>query len=133
MTHYVLDSYALLAYAEKEIGCDEVGEILKMSLDGRARIFLSVINWGEMYYIALREGGKVTAEEYRTTFASYPITVVDADQELTLHAAYFKAFNKFSYADAFAAALTLMKDGVLVTGDPEFKPLEGKIKLKWLG
>ena len=133
MTHYVLDSYALLAYAEKEIGCDEVGEILKMSLEGRARISLSVINWGEMYYIALREGGKVTAEEYRTTFASYPITVVDADQELTLHAAYFKAFNKFSYADAFAAALTLMKDGVLVTGDPEFKPLEGKIKLKWLG
>lgn len=133
MTHYVLDSYALLAYAEKEIGCDEVGEILKMSLDGRARIFLSVINWGEMYYIALREGGKVTAEEYRTTFASYPITVVDADKELTLHAAALKAFNKISYADAFAAALTLMKDGVLVTGDPEFKPLEGKIKLKWLG
>ncbi len=27
---YVLDSYALLAYAEKEKGVDEVGDILKL-------------------------------------------------------------------------------------------------------
>jgi len=133
MTQYVLDSYALLAYAEKENGCDEVGEIFKMSLEGQAKIFLSVINWGEMYCIALREGGMVIAEEYRTTFASYPITMVAADEEMTLQAANFKAFNKISYADAFAAALTLMKDSVLVTGDSEFKALEGKIKIKWLG
>jgi hypothetical protein len=35
-------------------------------------------------------------------------------------------------ADAFAAALAKEKKAELVTGDPEFKPLEKEIKVKWL-
>ncbi len=132
MTQYVLDSYALLAYAENEKGGDQVSEILKMSLDKRAIVFLSVINWGEMYYIALREGGESVAEAYRHTFESYPITIMDATKELTLLAAHFKAFNKLSYADAFAAALTKTKKATLITGDPEFKSLEGDLDIKWI-
>ncbi|PKL84363.1 MAG: VapC toxin family PIN domain ribonuclease [Ignavibacteriae bacterium HGW-Ignavibacteriae-3] len=132
MKGYVLDSYALIAYAEGEKGVDEVAEILKQSLSGKAEIFLCVINWGEMYYIALREGGKERAELYRNTLARYPITIVEANKELTLQAAQFKAFHKMSYADAFAAALAKSKKAVLVTGDKEFKPLEGEIKIYWI-
>jgi predicted nucleic acid-binding protein len=35
-------------------------------------------------------------------------------------------------ADAFAAALAKERKGELVTGDPEFKPLEREIKIHWL-
>ena len=35
-------------------------------------------------------------------------------------------------ADAFAAALAKEKKAELVTGDPEFKPLEGEIGLEWI-
>ena len=52
MKRYVLDSYSLLAYAENEKGVDEVGDILKKALNGQAELFLCVINWGEMYYLA---------------------------------------------------------------------------------
>lgn len=132
MKRYVLDSYSLLAYAENERGADVVGDILKKALDDKAELFLCVINWGEMYYIALREGGKERAEIYKNTFARYPITIVEANEELTLQAAEYKAANKISYADAFAAALTKLKRAQLVTGDREFKSLESEIKTFWI-
>ena len=132
MKRYVLDSYSLLAYAEDEKGADSVEDILTKALDNQAEIFLSVINWGEMYYIALREGGKERAELYRETFARYPITIVEANKELTLQAAHFKANYKISYADAFAAALAKNRKAVLVTGDKEFKSLENEIKINWI-
>jgi uncharacterized protein len=132
MKRYVLDSYSLLAYAEDEKGADVVEDILTKALDNQAEIFLSVINWGEMYYIALREGGKERAELYRETFARYPITIVEANKELTLQAAHFKANYKISYADAFAAALAKNKKAVLATGDKEFKSLENEIKINWI-
>jgi ribonuclease VapC len=132
MKRYVLDSHALLAYAEGEGGAKQVADILKEGLANKAELFQSVINWGEMYYIALREGGKERAELYRNTFARYPITIVEANKELTLQAAYYKANYKISYADAFAVALAKNRKAIFVTGDKEFKTLENEIKINWI-
>jgi predicted nucleic acid-binding protein len=37
-----------------------------------------------------------------------------------------------SYADAFAAALAKIKKADLVTGDNEFKALDGDIRISWV-
>lgn len=132
MKKYVLDSYALIAYSEGENSGIFVKELLKRASFYEVEVFVSIINWGEMYYIALREGGRERAELYRSVISNYPITIVEANKELTLIAAEFKAFNKISYADAFAAALTIHRKGILVTGDKEFKSLEKKIKIHWI-
>ncbi len=132
MRKYVLDSYAVIAYAKNEKGGDEVAELISKALTSDVELYLSVINWGEIYYITLRNQGKDKAELFKTTLARFPITIVDANKELTAHAAEFKAFNKMSYADAFAAALAKIKKAVLVTGDKEFKALEKEIKISWI-
>jgi len=132
MRRYVLDSFALLAYCEGEEGGKKVAEIFKNALDHEADICLCVVNWGEMYYIALREGGEQLAELYRKTLKKYPMTLVDADSDLTLQAARFKAAHKMSYADAYAAGLAKLKKAELVTGDKEFKPLAKEIKIHWI-
>jgi len=129
---YVLDSYALIYYMEGEKGAEIVANILKSALIDKAEIFMSVINWGEIYYIALREQGEKVASLYLKTINRYPIKIIDADKSLTLEAAKFKAFNKMSYADAFAAALAKIQKAKLVTGDKEFKTLENKIKIVWI-
>ena len=129
---YVLDSYALISYMEGEKGAEIVANILKSALIDKAEIFMSVINWGEIYYIALREQGEKVASLYLKTINRYPIKIIDADKSLTLEAAKFKAFNKMSYADAFAAALAKIQKAKLVTGDKEFKTLENKIKIVWI-
>lgn len=132
MKRFVLDSYSVMAYAEGEQGADFVEDLFVKALDDRAMLMMSVVNWGEMYYIALRQGGEERAELYRTTLQKYPIEIIDADQNTTIEAAHFKAFHKISYADAFAAALAKTRKAQLVTGDPEFKTLEKLVSLFWI-
>ena len=60
------------------------------------------------------------------------IDIVDADWPLTRQAAAFKARGNIAYGDCFAAALAKNRKAELITGDPEFKALEGEIKISWL-
>ena len=132
MKRYVLDSYALIACFEGEDGAQTVASIFKDALANKAEINVCVVNWGEIYYIALREGGEERAELYKSTIAKYPITIDDATKELTLQAARYKAYHKLSYADAFAVALAKLQKAELVTGDKEFRPMENEIKIHWI-
>jgi predicted nucleic acid-binding protein len=64
-----------------------------------------------------------------------PIKLIDRiDEELLLTAAGLKVRHPISYADSFAAALAMIKNCPLLTGDPEFRPLEtqGIINIEWL-
>jgi len=132
LPEYVLDSYSLISYVEGEKGAQKVSDIIKQGLIDKAEIFMSVVNWGEIYYIVLREQGEKVASLYLKTINRYPIKIIDADKSLTLEAAKFKAFNKMSYADAFAAALAKIQKAKLVTGDKEFKAVEGDIRIVWI-
>jgi len=54
---------------------------------------------------------------------------------LARQAALFKSGKKISYADCFAAALALAKlrKAELVTGDRDFKQVEGEVQVLWIG
>ncbi len=129
---FVFDSYAMIAYLEGEKGAETVAKILKDALNDRAEILMSVVNWVEIYYIVLREQGENGANLYLKTIDRYPIKIVDADKESTLAAGRIKAFNKLSYADAFAAALSISQKAKLVTGDKEFAKVKPKLNIIWL-
>ena len=132
MKDFILDSYALLSYCEGEPGARDVAGFLKKALSKRVRLYLSVVNWGKMYYIAQREGGIERAELYRSTIAKYPVKILIADLDQTLQAALFKGTFKISYADAYAAALAKLRKATLITGDKEFSPLEKEIRIHWI-
>ena len=128
----VLDSYSLIAYFEGEAGKDTVIEVFRSARDSGKDLFLSVVNWGEVFYIALREEGRERADEVAHLMSTLPIQVVPADLELAKQAAEFKAMKKMSYADCFAAALAKLRKAELVTGDKEFKQVEGEVKVAWI-
>lgn len=129
----VLDSYSLIAYFEGEAGKDTMIEVFRSARDSGKALFLSVVNWGEVYYITLREAGREQADHVAHIISTLPIHIVPADLELTKQAAEFKAEHKMSYADCFAAALAKSKSKAeLVTGDKEFKQVEGEVKILWL-
>ena len=71
-----------LFYLEGEKGAETVAEILKDALNDKAEILMSVINWGEIYYIVLRELGEKTAKLYLQTIERYPIKIVAASSNL---------------------------------------------------
>ena len=132
MTKYVLDSFAMIAYFEDEPGADKVSEILSVVMTRKAKGFMSVINWGEMYYNTMREQGVEEAESVLTQFDKYSIQIVEADKRLTYEAAKLKARYKIAYADCFAAALCLSLNASLITGDPEFKKLAHELSVEWI-
>ena len=134
MATKVLDSYALMALFNDEAGADEVERLLLKAERGSLKLFMCVVNWGEIYYSVMRGVSSELAEEKAKEIAGMPIELVPVDSDLRLVrlAAIFKATKKMSYADCFAAALAKLRSAELVTGDPEFKAVEGEITIGWL-
>jgi len=128
----VLDSYSLLAYIEGEAGAEQMIEIFRVARDSGRSLFLSVVNWGEVYYITMREAGHERADEVAHLISTLPIQVVPADLDLTRQAAELKSKHRMSYADCFAAALARQRKAELVTGDRDFRQVEGEVKILWL-
>ncbi len=132
MSTKVLDSWALLAFFKGEPAGETVEDLLQKAAFDHVRLLLCVVNWGEVYYGMWRASGPDAARKVAEDISRLPVEVVEADMQLSRQAAIFKATNKMSYADAFAAALAKENKAELVTGDPEFKPLEKEIKINWL-
>jgi len=136
MATMVLDAHALMVLFNDEPGAEEVEKILLKAESGSPTLLMSVINWGEIYYSILRGASQELADAKAHEIAGMRIELVPVDAndlELVREAAHFKATKKMSYADCFAAALAKVKNAELVTGDREFKVVEGELrKIRWL-
>ena len=130
--NYVLDAFALLAFLGDEPGSQDVQSILRTAETGRAEIWLSIVNFGEVLYIIEREESLEAAQKAVAITEQLPIQVIDADRSLTFAAAHVKAHHSLSYADAFAVALALEVGGAVVTGDPEFEAVRSVVSVRWL-
>jgi len=132
---FVLDSYALIGYLENESFSEQIQHVLIEAKSGASRLYFHAIHLGEVYYITLREQGQSLADLAYSRIKVLPIRLIDRiDEELLLAAAGLKARYPISYADSFAAALAMINNCPLLTGDPEFRSLEtqGIISIQWL-
>jgi len=134
MAHFVLDSYAMLAYFRNEDGGEKVEQLLNEAVADKHELYMTCINAGEVYYMASRKDGLDKAEIVWKALQQFPIHIIEVDLAFTFKAAKIKAVNKLSYADAFAAVLTIIKKATLITGDREFDNLlkETGFKVKYI-
>ncbi len=129
---YVLDTWAIMAYLEDEPAGESVEKIVIEAQETEAPLLMSVVNVAEVWYTFAR---KTTADEANQALAELRqlgIEFWDVTLELALQAAQFKARQKMSLADCFAAALAVQHKADLVTGDREFVAITGEIKIVWL-
>src|SRR3990167_8177213 len=129
---FVLDSFALLAFFQVEPGGPRVRQLLEEAAQGKARLAITTVNLGEVVYRTERQHGLERAQEVLGKIAEYEPTVVEVDRELALAAAHLKARHKMAYADCIAAALAQRLDATVVTGDPDFRQVEGLVAIEWL-
>jgi len=122
---FTLDALALKPSSFCNVGVNDV-------VTKKARGYMSIINWGEIYYNTFRVQGEAMAETVLAQLARYPIELVDADRSLTYEAAKLKGKFKIAYADCFAAALAHRLKAKVVTGDQEFRKLEKEIAIEWV-
>jgi uncharacterized protein len=129
---YVLDTWAVIAYLEDEPSGEEVENLIATAHEEQIPIYMSVVNVGEVWYTVAREVSEEEANNSVKLLRDLRIQFEDADWELTQEAALFKCKHRMSYADCYAAALAKLKKADLITGDGEFKPLDGQIKIQWI-
>ena len=130
---WVLDSYAIMAWLANEPGSDQVARVLTTP---SASLYMSAINVGEVYYLLCRRRGRDQAREVEGVLYDHPrVRIAEAGRDRVRAAGDIKALGRLSLADAFAAALALELDAVLLTGDSEFRPLESarSLRVEWMG
>lgn len=132
MKNYVADSYCIITYFEKDKGYEKVIELFCEASNNEINLYMNLINWGEVYYIILREQGLKKSDLFENNFKKLPIDVVFPDMAMIKTAAEYKAFNSLSYADCIAAATAKKYEGILITGDKEFKQLEKEVTVEWI-
>ena len=132
MSATVLDSYALIAYFRGEPAGVQVKEFLQKAGKADKPVHMTEVNYAEAQYMILRKDGAEAWADAARILSALPIEFHPADRRLADLAADFKARFRLSLADAFAAALAKQQRAELVTGDPEFKPLEKEIRINWL-
>jgi len=128
----ILDAHGLLVFLEREVGFEKVESFFVSAVEKDNYLLMTTVNFGEVYYIVLRECGQEKAHEIEKIIRTLPIDIIDVDFNLAREAARIKATKKISYADCFAAALAKLHKGEIITGDKEFKALENEIKISWI-
>ena len=128
----VIDAHGLLIFLEKEAGYEKVEHYFIAAVERENPLLMTSVNYGEVYYIVLRECGEEKARSIEKIIKALPIEVVTVDMQLAREAGRFKATRKMSYADCFAAALAKIHKGEVITGDKEFKAVENEVKIAWI-
>jgi predicted nucleic acid-binding protein len=128
----VLDGWALLCYLGQEAGHEKIIDLFEKAVKTSKPLLMCIVNWGEVYYQVARRFGDQKAQEVEQLIQTLPITLVEANKELTREAARIKAAKRMVYADCFAIALARLKKADLYTRDPKFKAVEKDIKIVWL-
>ncbi|MBW1801399.1 MAG: type II toxin-antitoxin system VapC family toxin [Deltaproteobacteria bacterium] len=128
----VLDSFALVCFFHKEPGWEKLKEVFYSLSSSDQKALLSIINWGEFYYIVKRRVGKDKAEEALALLEQLPIKILPVDNDLVKEAAEIKSDYPVSYADAFCIALAQRSEGQILTNDPEFEVVQHLVTVTWL-
>lgn len=129
----LLDSFALLAYLNKELDFEKVKYVLAKAQESGNSVLMNEINVGETYYILFRKRGMKKADYFLdTVLAGLPIVTVPNDFENVIEAARIKAEYPLSFSDCFAVATARRENAIVFTGDPEFKKVEHLVEIEWL-
>ena len=132
MTRVVFDASAVIIFLANQPGAAEIELLLDAAVKGTAELFLSVINWGEIYYSIWQKNGPAAAAQALAEIARMPIEIVPVDLTITRQAAEYKARDKLPYADAFVAALATLRDAEVVTKDADFRRVSHLISVQFL-
>ena len=131
MKRIVLDASALMTFFEDRPGAGKVEELIRLGVEGKRQLLMSVVNWGEVYYSTWRAKGPGVARKVLEDIAQLPLEIVDADLELTRTAAELRVEHKLPYTDCFAAALATSRRASLATSDKDFASLGKNLDILW--
>ena len=128
----LLDTFAVLAWLQDEPSASAVELIIQDAKRDGAELLMTLINLGELYYILRRTLSAIETRALLDMILDLPVRAIPVSEDLVWEAAEIRARNPLSYADCFAVAAARREGAAFVTGDPEFKRVEGMVRIQWL-
>ena len=129
----ILDAQPVVALVLNEPGAADIEQRLVELAAGDGAL-ISAVNWCEVVYTIRRSAGEHAAALVAGLMNQARISVVDVDQNMAAVAASIKAQHRLSLGDAFAAALALVTNLPLMTGDVDFLSLaQHGLDVVWVG
>jgi predicted nucleic acid-binding protein len=129
----VLDSWGVVAFLEDEQpAAEKMEELFAETHEAGVSLLITTVNLGEVWYSLARAYSEKQADQALDQLLQTGVEVVPADWDLTYQAARLKVRGSISYADCFAVALAKSKKAEVVTGDKEFKQVEGETRVYWI-
>ena len=129
----LLDSFAMLAYLNQEVGFQRVRDVMGEAQESGETVLMNEINIGEVYYILVRKRGEENAVRFLDIILpALPISPVSNTFDDVIDASRIKAEYPISLADCFAAATAKKANAAVMTGDPEFEKIEHLVPIDWL-
>lgn len=128
----LLDSFAMLAFLNKERGFEKVKALLLEAARFEQPLLMNEINLGEVYYMTAKKRSLEHAQKFLHRLETLPIQPVSNSFADVLDAARIKARFPISYADAFAVTTAIRTNAAVVTGDNEFHAISHLVEIDWL-
>jgi predicted nucleic acid-binding protein len=129
----VIDSWPIVEWMmDREPAAEKIRALFEEGEIGGAKLLMSAINLGEIYYCLRKNHSAELAETWRESSGTLPIAIETPSLDEIWDAALLKGSYPIAYADAFAAALAQKHRCPLVTGDPEFRAV-ADLELDWIG
>ena len=132
MKRNVFDASAIITFLRNRPGAEKVEALLNGATKGERELYLSVVNWGEIYYTIWRANGEKAAQQVAFEIAQMPIRIVDVGIELTKIASHFRAESKLPYADCFVAAIAKLMNAEVVTADQDFLMVNQQVNVTFI-
>jgi predicted nucleic acid-binding protein len=131
----LLDSWPIMEWLKgREPVATEFESLIEFAFQGKCSLQMSRMNYGEVLYSIKKDFPPNRIDQATQAFRQIPIQFHSVDDALVDEAAELKGVYTISYADAFAAALSLRMDVPLATGDPELLALKAiGLNLHWMG
>jgi predicted nucleic acid-binding protein len=133
MKKYVFDANAVLDLIEAGPGWRKVESLLQSARQQGSLVSISVLNWGEVFYVLWQRRDEETARRTTAGLSRLPIEIVPVDLAQAMKAGELKAVHKIPYVDCIAAALATLQRATLVTSDRDFEKLGRQFPVLWIG
>lgn len=133
MPKILIDSCSLLSLLLDEAEADKMTNWLQKARTGEVKLYMSLINYGEVCIKLDQFLDELSAEEAKENIKSNLfITILDVDMAIIESASKIKSGGGLAYPDAIALATCKTHDLTLLTKDSEFKKFTKDFEILFL-
>ncbi len=128
----LLDAYGLLLFLQKDGPYHVIKTLFLDAQREKNPVLVNEMSIGEVFHIISSVHSIEKADTFMPLLEILPLEVISNSLDDIMQAARIKARYTIGTVSSLVVATAIFQKAMLVTGDPEFKKVDGLIPIQWL-